>query len=130
MADTTSQGAGQRDACHTVADLIDRWIALHNTRPDKAANGDNGTRDAHIEQEKQAADELERALCYYGPVVWRGQVWWQVMPPRVYQINHTPFGGFGKKLPWPPVRQASPDPATPEVPEKVAGYVSENKFSQ
>lgn len=119
--------------CLTVADLIDLYVRLRQTVPDRAANGGNDARAAHLDREKECEDALVKAMEHYGPVLWHGQVWSGAWPPRTYRINHTAFGGYAHKLPWPPGRgntmelpKEQPEPA----PEKVAGFISKDIHSQ
>lgn len=117
------------EECRSVADLIDEFVLLKNTRPDKSHNGDNGEREAHIQAEIEAEDRLLVALSYYGPVLWLGQVWWDRLPPRTFRINHTPFGGFAKELPWPPrPKEVKAQEPVEQPEEKVGGFISSQKY--
>lgn len=115
----------------TVAALIERLTTLRAARP-KPENGDKTALNQHLDVESGVEMELDRALAYYGPVLWRGQLWWAHLPPRAYRVNCSPFGGFAAKLYWPPqpAPAAEPPPALPAepLPEKVAGFISRQHY--
>ncbi len=117
--------SGPKD-CTTVGEIIDLWTHKTQTRPAKN-NGDDEARQSHLLMETECEDVMLAAISYYGPVLWRGQIWWGRMPPRLLRVNHTGFGGFAGELPWPPRKTPLPDLEADkvEVPIKEVGFISQ-----
>jgi hypothetical protein len=117
-----------------VAGLIDLYVDLRNTVPDKSANGNDAEREDHLQRWSAVEGVLNDALAYYGVVVWRGRCWFSRVPVRLYAVNWVAFGGFGDSLPWPPGRKEPvaepPQAEAPAVEEKIGGFISTDKFCQ